>query len=139
MSLAIETLPSLNASLNCIATCFLLLGFVAIKRKNKARHKTCMISALAASTLFLTLYLIYHLNTAVFRTYDGSGLARSMYYFILATHIPVAGLMTPFIIYALWLALRGEFEKHVRVVRILFPVWTYVSVTGVVIYLMLYG
>ena len=140
MSPGIENLPTLNAILNSIASGFLLLGFVAIKtRKNKNRHRTCMLGALAASTLFLTSYLFYHFNTALFRTYPGSGVSKAIYYFILATHIPLAGLMTPFIIYALWLAMRGHFAKHVKVVKILFPVWMYVSVTGVVIYFLLYG
>ncbi len=138
MNISIESLPPLNAIFNSISACFLLLGFLAIKKKNKNRHRFCMLAAFVASIFFLTSYLIYHFNTTIFRSYPGIGFWKIVYYGILITHIPLAGLMTPFIVYALFLAFRGNFEKHVRVVKKLFPVWMYVSVTGVVIYFMLY-
>jgi putative membrane protein len=134
----IENLPALNAILNSIASCFLLLGFVAIKKKKQNRHRNCMLAALACSALFLTFYLIYHFNTEVFRTYPGSGFWKGVYYAILITHIPLAGIMVPFILYAVALAFRKDFVRHVRVVKKLFPVWMYVSVTGVIIYFLLY-
>ncbi|MCL4215415.1 MAG: DUF420 domain-containing protein [Candidatus Hydrogenedentes bacterium] len=131
-------LPTLNASLNGLATVFLLLGFNAIRKRHIQRHRNYMIAALCASALFLVCYLYYHYTATGMTPYAKQGISRYLYYTILATHVPLAALMIPFIAAAVWHAARRRFDRHVRITRILWPVWMYVSVTGVVIYVMLY-
>src|SRR5208283_3752867 len=131
-------LPTINASLNASAGIFLLLGGIAIKNKDRVRHKILMICAFTCSILFLCTYLYYHLRSRVISHYQGKGALRTIYFIVLGTHTPLAVLIVPFIIMALRHALRGEFEKHTAITRWLFPAWAYVSVTGVVVYLMLY-
>ena len=139
--MTVADLPALNACLNGLAGVLLLFGRNAIKTKEPSRiprHRALMVAALATSAAFLSSYLYYHFNVELVTQYAGQGFLRWIYYSVLATHVPLAGLMVPFIAYAVVKAARGEFAKHKRVVRYLWPVWMYVSVTGVVIYLMLY-
>ena len=131
-------LPTINASLNALAGIFLIMGFFAIKAKNQAQHKKLMLSAFTSSTLFLCCYLYYHLTSRGITHYQGQGIKRTIYFLILGTHTPLAVLIVPFIIMAIRYALRGEFAKHTRITKWLYPTWVYVSVTGVLIYLMLY-
>ena len=131
-------LPTINASLNALAGIFLVLGFLAIKRKDRAQHKKLMLCAFASSTLFLCCYLYYHLTSRGITHYQGKGIGKIIYFTILGTHTPLAVLIVPFIIMAIRYALRGEFDKHTKIPRWLYPTWGYVSVTGVLIYLMLY-
>ncbi len=131
-------LPTINASLNALAGIFLVLGFVAIKRGDRVGHKKMMMAAFASSALFLCAYIYYHATSHVLTRYQGQGLLRGIYFFILGTHTPLATLIVPFIIMAIRHALKGNFEKHKRITRWLYPAWVYVSVTGVLIYLMLY-
>jgi uncharacterized membrane protein YozB (DUF420 family) len=131
-------LPTINASLNASAGIFLILGGIAIKNKNILRHKKMMICAFVCSTLFLCAYLYYHLSSRGISHYQGKGILRIIYFIVLGTHTPLAVLIVPFIIMAVRHALRGEYEKHTRITRWLYPTWLYVSVTGVVVYLMLY-
>jgi putative membrane protein len=136
--LSVEDFPALNATLNSIATLFLLGGWFAIKKlKRQDLHKYAMVAALVCSAAFLACYLYYHYHTG-HTTYEREGLIRYVYFFILMTHIPLAGLMVPFILAAVWFAFRGQYAKHLKIVRYLWPVWMYVSVTGVIIYVMLY-
>jgi len=132
-------LPTLNAALNATAAVLLLLGWAAIRRRSVRGHRRFMVAALFASAAFLSSYLLYHylIHGAVTR-YDGEGWSRLVYFAILLTHTPLAALMVPFILLAVWFAWRGRFDRHVRITRWLWPVWMYVSVTGVIIYLMLY-
>jgi len=134
----IKDLPTLNAFLNCLSSVFLILGFVAIKKKQIHLHKKMMITAFVSSSFFLMSYLFYHLNVQMVTKYQGSGLFKGIYFFILATHIPLAALIVPFIFYAFYLGFSNQIEKHKKLVRYLWPVWLYVSITGVLIYLMLY-
>ena len=134
----VPLLPTINASLNGLAGIFLVLGFWAIKRRDIARHHRYMLSAFTASAVFLCTYLYYHLTSAGITHYKGQGISRGIYFFILGTHTPLAVLIVPFIIMAIRHAYKGEFQKHTRITRWLYPVWLYVSVTGVIIYLMLY-
>lgn len=97
-----------------------------------------MLSAFICSGLFLCTYLYYHLTSRGISHYQGKGILRTIYFFVLGTHTPLAVLIVPFIIIAIRYALRGEFEKHTRITHWLYPVWLYVSVTGVIVYLMLY-
>ena len=135
----IESFPLINASLNGIATMFLIAGGIIIKRDRSRRtaHRNAMVSALVCSAAFLACYLYYHYHAGS-TPYQGQGVLRYIYFAILITHIPLAGLMVPFILAAVYFAFRGQFDRHVRIVKYLYPVWLYVSVTGVIIYLMLY-
>jgi len=135
---SVQNLPLLNALLNSLATIFLFCGWLAIKRGKKETHRKLMISAFLTSAVFLTSYLFYHFTVKAVTVYPGEGVFKWIYYGILSTHIPAAILIVPFIFYALYLAKIGNFAKHKKVTRWLWPVWMYVSVTGVTIYLMLY-
>ncbi len=138
MSLSVQDLPALNASLNACATLMLLSGFVAVKSERIELHKRFMALALIFSAAFLSSYLVYHYNTAAVTRFGGEGISRLIYYVILFTHIPLAALMVPFILAAVVAAIRGRIEAHRKLVKWVWPVWMYVSVTGVIIYWMLY-
>jgi putative membrane protein len=130
-------LAPLNAILNSIAALLLVAGFVFIKRKNITAHRACMISALIVSAAFLTSYLLYHLHVGDVR-FSGTGWIRPVYFAILIPHIILAGVIVPLALATLYFALRGRFPSHRRIARWTWPLWIYVSVTGVVIYVMLY-
>ena len=135
--MAISDLPALNATLNAIATVFLLAGYVCIRRGRREAHKRCMLGALATSALFLTSYVIYHLNAGS-RPFPGQGAVRAVYFAILLTHVPLAAAILPLALMTATRGLRAQYDRHVRIARWTLPLWLYVSVTGVVIYLMLY-
>lgn len=130
-------LPSVNASLNSIAAVLLLSGYVAIKQKKEDLHKKLMIAALVVSAAFLTCYLIYHYHVPS-KKFPDLGWIKTVYFLILFPHIILAVVMVPMILKTFWHAFRGEREKHRKIARITFPIWMYVSVTGVVVYFMLY-
>jgi putative membrane protein len=134
----LSTIPTINASLNGVATALLLTGWVMIKRGNRQGHMKAMMAALAVSALFLGFYLYYHFNVGAVTRYERTGFWRPIYFTILFTHIPLAIVVVPGCLAAVWHAMRGQFERHTRITRWLWPVWMYVSVTGVLIYLMLY-
>lgn len=129
---------TINACLNFTAGILLFLGWRAIRNKKSAVHKKFMIAALFVSFLFLVCYLTYHLTTAGITRYQGEGIIRFVYFAVLLTHTPLAVIIVPFCLAAVYFALRGDFARHVRITRWLLPAWMYVSVTGVIIYLMLY-
>jgi len=131
-------LPTINASLNALAGVFLIFGGIAIKNKDRIKHKIMMMCAFASSVLFLCAYLFYHLTSRGISHYQGKGILKIIYLLILIPHTILAGLIVPFIIMAIRFALRGEYEKHKKITRWLYPTWIYVSVTGVTVYLMLY-
>ncbi len=135
--MTLADLPALNATLNSITAILLLIGFVLIKRKQIQNHKKVMLSALATSLLFLTSYLIYHFNVGSV-PYPHHDWTRPLYFAILIPHTILATVMTPFIIIAVWRALREDYEKHKKIVRWVWPVWMFVSATGVIVYFMLY-
>ncbi len=131
--------PLFNASLNAIAGMFLIAGWRFIKQGNRELHAKCMTGALISSTFFLISYVTYHvLKEGHVTRYEGQGIKRGIYFFILGTHTPLAVVIVPFIIAAVIFAMRKQYDKHTRITRWLMPVWLYVSVTGVLIYLMLY-
>ncbi|MGB5107121.1 MAG: DUF420 domain-containing protein [Candidatus Zixiibacteriota bacterium] len=130
-------LPSINASLNAISAILLTFGYVNIRRGRRDTHRKFMIAALISSGLFLTFYLIYHYGVGSV-PYPHHDWTRPVYFAILIPHVILAVLMTPFIVIAVLHALKGRFEKHRRIVRWLWPVWMFVSVSGIVVYLMLY-
>ena len=135
--LSVADLPSLNAILNATSAVLITAGVYFIKQRRIEAHKRCMVAALLVSAAFLTSYVIYHLNVGSV-PFQGQGWIRPVYFFILITHIILAAVILPMVLRTAYLALRGRFDKHVRIARWTFPLWLYVSVTGVLVYLMLY-
>lgn len=135
--MGIEDLPTLNASLNATAGVLLAAGYILIRRGHRDGHKRCMIGAIAASAVFLASYVIYHANVGS-KPFPGQGPVRLAYFAILITHVVLAATVLPLALVTAARGLRGQFPAHVRIARWTFPIWMYVSVTGVVIYLMLY-
>jgi putative membrane protein len=135
--IGISDLPAVNASLNFTAAVLIGAGFYFIKQKNIRAHKVCMIAALAVSGLFLASYLFYHYNVGSVR-FTKEGWIRNVYFPLLLTHTVLAAVVLPMVLRTAFLAFKGRFESHVRLARWTFPTWAYVSVTGVIVYLMLY-
>ncbi len=135
--MSITDLPATNAILNGFCTIFLLLGFIYIKRGDIKTHQKCMVTALILSALFLTSYLIYHSQVGSV-PYPHRDWTRPIYFAILIPHIILATVNVPFIIALVWRAYKGEFDRHRRLARWVWPSWIFVSITGVIIYLMLY-
>jgi uncharacterized membrane protein YozB (DUF420 family) len=133
----ISDLPAVNATLNGISAILLTTGYLFIRRGQVTQHKRCMIAALGSSALFLTSYVVYHLHTGS-RPFSGTGAIRAIYFAILLTHVVLAALIVPLALITATRGLRSQFDRHVRIARWTLPLWLYVSVTGVVIYLMLY-
>lgn len=129
-------LPKLNAILNTGTTLCLLVGFFAIKQKNIALHRTMMVSAVALSAIFLISYVLYHANSTS-TPFGGEGTIRYVYFFILLTHILLAIVVVPLVLLAVYYALSDKIERHKKIVKWTYPVWLYVAVTGVVVYLMI--
>ena len=135
--ISISDLPALNATLNAVSAVFLTAGYILIRRRRQAMHKKCMLAALVASTAFLTSYIIYHANTGS-RPFPGHGTIRIVYFGILISHVLLAATILPLALTTTARGLRAEYGRHVKVARWTLPIWLYVSVTGVVIYAMLY-
>ena len=133
----VEDLAHVNASLNAISTLLLVTGYAFIRRKNIMAHKACMLSATVVSAAFLTCYLIYHFEVGSVK-FQREGLVRTLYLAILLTHVVLAAVVPVLVSITLYRALRGQFDKHRRIARWTLPIWLYVSVTGVIVYLMLY-
>ena len=129
-------LPAVNASLNATAAAFLCAGYVAIRRRAQRLHKYCMVSAFAASSLFLLCYVTYHFVHGDTK-YQGSGPLRAVYLLILSTHVLLSIVVVPMSLTALYFAARRAWARHKKVTRVLLPIWLYVSVTGVLIFFML--
>lgn len=139
-----------NAIINSCVAVLLIISLIAVKSKNYTLHKNLMITAMLLSILFLVSYICHHLFAGDTRfgdvNHDGIvteiekaavGSKRMIYYIILGTHIPLAGIILPFILFSAYRALTGEFDKHKKLVRITWPIWFYVAVTGVVVYWMI--
>jgi putative membrane protein len=135
--MSVTDLPALNATLNGIAALFLVAGYVCIRTGRRELHKRCMLGALTASALFLTSYVIYHAQAGS-RPFEGQGVVRVVYFAILLTHVVLAAAILPLALVTTARGLRSHFARHVRIARWTLPIWLYVSVTGVVIYVMLY-
>ncbi|MCH8320574.1 MAG: DUF420 domain-containing protein [Acidobacteria bacterium] len=135
--ISISDLPTLNAALNGTSAVLLTLGYLFIRRKKVNLHKACMVSAFVISTLFLVSYLIYHYHAGS-KPFPGEGWTRPLYFAILISHVILATVTLPLSIVTLARGVRGRFEKHRSIARWALPIWLYVSVTGVVVYLMLY-
>jgi len=137
MGLDLSIIPTIDAALNTTSAVLLGSGYIFIRRRNIPAHKACMIGATVTSVLFLGCYLTYHYFHGTTH-FAGKGLARSVYLSILASHTVLAAVIVPLVIVTLYRALSGRFEKHRRIARWTLPIWLYVSVTGVVVYWMLY-
>lgn len=136
--LDLSFMPAVNASMNAVAASLLVAGYAAIRRGRRRVHQTLMISAFAASTLFLVGYLSYHYVHGDTR-YEGAGAMRVAYLILLATHVLASMFVLPLALTTFWLAGRGRFDRHRRIARITLPLWLYVSVTGVIVFFMLHG
>jgi len=137
MAPGVSVLPAVNATLNGTAAVLLTAGWLNIRRRNVAAHRACMLGAFGASTLFLVSYVVYHARAASV-PFAGQGWIRPVYFFILITHIVLATVIVPLALTTIYRALRGELWRHKRIARVTLPIWLYVSVTGVLVYLMLH-
>jgi putative membrane protein len=146
----VHVFAKLNAIINSLVSLLLLAGFMVVRQGKYLLHKKIMITALVLSVIFLVSYICHHLLAGETKfgdiNHDGQvsdeekslvGSKRTLYYIILGTHIPLAGLILPFILYTAYRALTGEWKKHVKLARVTWPVWLYVSVTGVLVYLLI--
>jgi uncharacterized membrane protein YozB (DUF420 family) len=135
----VNDLPAVNATLNSLSTLLIVTGWVMIRTERKLAHAACMIGALLTSSAFLACYLVYHFLKAGHVTYfTYPGWPKALYFFILGTHTPLAIVALPLIILTIIPVIRRRFEAHKRMARWTLPVWLYVSVTGVLVYFMLY-
>ena len=135
--MTIHDLPALNATLNAVCALLLATGYVLVRRRRLEAHRRVMLAALACSTVFLTSYLVYHAQVGSVR-FRGPGPVRQVYLAILASHTVLAAAIVPLVLVTLVRALGRRFDRHRRIARITLPLWGYVSVTGVVVYWMLY-
>jgi putative membrane protein len=137
--MTVSDLPLLNACLNGLSTVFIIAGISFIKSDRKQAHIAAMLAALVTSTLFLASYLTYHaLKAGIVTRFTYPGWPKTVYLFILWTHIPLAALTLPLVLMTIIPAFQARYDKHRRIAKITFPVWLYVSITGVLVYLMLY-
>lgn len=126
----------INAGINSAVSVLLVVGLIAVKSKNYILHKRIMITSIILSSLFLVSYVCHHLFTGETK-FGGEGTIRYIYYFILGTHIVLAGIILPFILFTAYRAMVGEWQKHKKLSKITWPIWLYVAVTGVVVYFMI--
>lgn len=135
--MGLHDLPALNATLNAASAVLLVAGFAFIRRRNVRAHKACMLGAFAVSALFLVSYVVYHASAGSTR-FPGQGWIRPVYFTILVSHVLLAVAILPLAITTLIRGLRGDVARHKRIARRTLPIWLYVSVTGVIVYLLLY-
>ena len=135
--MTVADLPALNATLNATSAVLLTIGWILIRRGRIAQHRAVMIAAVCTSVLFLISYLVYHAQVGSVR-FTKQGPIRAVYFTILLTHTVLAAAIVPLVLVTLTRALRGTYERHRRIARWTMPLWLYVSVTGVIVYLMLY-
>jgi uncharacterized membrane protein YozB (DUF420 family) len=133
----VRDLPAVNASLNALAAVLLVVGWVLIRNQRRTAHRNVMIAALTCSVLFLVSYLYYHAQVGSVR-FQGTGPARTFYFTILLTHTILAAAVPILAVLTVWRAYRQRWDPHVRIARWTLPIWLYVSVTGVIVYWMLY-
>ena len=132
----VHILAKCNAIINSCVSVLLLAGYITVRQKNFLAHKRIMLTAIVLSVLFLVCYISYHLLTGD-TVYGGSGITRYIYLFILITHIVLAAVILPFILFTAYHSLSGEYAKHKKIARYTWPLWLYVSVTGVIVYIMI--
>ena len=135
--MTVQDLPAVNASLNALSGILLLVGYALIRARRIEPHRRCMMAAFATSTVFLVCYLVYHAQVGSV-PFTREGLVRPVYFTILVTHVILATAVVPLALVTLSRGLQARFPQHVRVARWTFPIWLYVSVTGVLVYVLLY-
>ncbi|MBX3395753.1 MAG: DUF420 domain-containing protein [Phycisphaerae bacterium] len=135
--MTVQDLPHLNATLNAVATLMILAGFAMVRSKRIIAHRACMLGAVAVSSAFLASYLVYHFNVGSVK-YEGVGTIRAVYFFILISHVVLAAVVPVLVGITLYRAFRNQIDHHRRIARWTLPIWLYVSVTGVIVYWMLY-
>ncbi len=135
--MTVHDLPTVNASLNALSGVLLILGYICIRRRWIDRHRQCMIAAFVTSSLFLVSYLVYHAQVGSV-PFTREGLVRPLYFSILITHVTLAAGVVPLAILTLSRGLRGQYPRHRAIARWTLPIWLYVSVTGVLVYVLLY-
>jgi uncharacterized membrane protein YozB (DUF420 family) len=135
--MSVTDLPALNATLNSVSTLLLITGWVLIKQGERQLHRACMIAALVVSALFLTSYVIYHWQVGSV-PFKGTGWIRTVYFAVLIPHVILAAAIVPPVLITASRGLTAKYDKHRRIARWTLPLWLYVSVTGVIVYLMLY-
>lgn len=135
--MTIHDLPALNASLNALSGVLLLAGYLMIRTRRIKQHRRCMIAAFIASSVFLVCYAVYHAQVGSV-PFTRQGFVRPLYFTILVTHVTLAAAVLPLAIVTLSRGLKGRYPLHVRIARWTFPIWLYVSVTGVLVYVLLY-
>ena len=133
----VSDLPALNATFNAISTVLLLTGYVFIRRGDRRKHRACMIAALVTSTMFLTSYVIYHAQVGSV-PFKGTGLIRTVYFAVLVPHVILAAAIVPPVLITASRGLTAKYDRHRRIARWTLPLWLYVSITGVIVYVMLY-
>lgn len=136
--MTIQDFPALNASLNATSALLMTAGYVFIRTRRIAAHRACMLGAVIVSTVFLVSYVIYHARKGEPTRFGGTGAIRAVYFAMLLSHILLAMAIVPLVLRTVFLALKGQFEKHRKWARWTFPIWYYVSVTGVLVYFFLY-
>ena len=135
--MSVTDLPAVNATLNAISAVLLVIGYVLIRQRRIEQHRWVMIGAFGVSTLFLIGYVIYHWNVGS-KPFTAQGPVRTLYFFVLITHIVLAAFVPPMALITLIRGLRARYDRHARLARWTLPIWLYVSVTGVIVYVMLY-
>lgn len=135
--MSVTDLPALNASLNASCAVLLVIGWILIKRGRIRQHRAVMIAAVCTSALFLVSYLIYHAQVGSVR-FTGQGAIRTVYFAVLITHTILAAAIVPMVLVTFSRGLAGKYDRHRRIARWTMPIWLYVSITGVIVYLMLY-
>ena len=135
--MTVHDLPSVNATLNALSGILLLIGYTRIRAGKRAEHRTWMLAAFVASSLFLVSYVVYHAQVGSV-PFTRQGFVRPLYFTILITHVTLAAVVLPMAILTLTRGLKGRFIQHKAIARWTFPVWLYVSVTGVLVYVLLY-
>lgn len=135
--MTVSDLPALNATLNATCAVLLMIGWMLIKRGRVQQHRAVMIAAVGISALFLISYLIYHAQVGSVR-FTRTGTIRTVYFTVLLTHTVLAAAIVPMVLVTLSRGLRGRFDPHRRIARWTLPIWLYVSITGVIVYVMLY-
>jgi uncharacterized membrane protein YozB (DUF420 family) len=137
MLIPLASLPAVNASLNATSAAFLIAGYAFIRRGKILPHRICMITAFISSSVFLVCYVYFHLHAGIIR-FGGQGWIRPVYFTLLTSHTILAVVIVPLVLITLTRALREKFDRHRAIARWTFPLWLYVSVTGVIIYWLLY-
>lgn len=136
-AVTVHDLPAINASLNAISGILLLIGYVFIRTRRIQQHRRCMIAAFVTSSVFLVCYIVYHAQVGSV-PFTRNGFVRPMYFTVLVTHVTLAAAVVPLALVTLSRGLNGRYPQHVRIARWTFPIWLYVSVTGVLVYVLLY-